>query len=71
MSQRSAALPVRRLAFGDRVLVAALDFGTTFSGYAFQMRDDFKKNPLKVKDSFSFIHSLLGQKALQCICPFT
>jgi hypothetical protein len=28
--------------------VAAIDFGTTYSGYAFSSRDDFKKDPLKI-----------------------
>jgi len=29
-------------------LVAAIDFGTTFSGYAYQRRGDFEDNPRKV-----------------------
>ena len=28
--------------------VAAIDFGTTYSGYAFSLRDDFKKDPLNI-----------------------
>ncbi|XP_063414094.1 heat shock 70 kDa protein 12A-like [Mytilus trossulus] len=30
----------------EPLLVAAIDFGTTFSGYAFQTREDFKEDPL-------------------------
>ncbi|KAL3878196.1 hypothetical protein ACJMK2_030564 [Sinanodonta woodiana] len=30
------------------MLVAAIDFGTTYSGYAFSFRDEFLKDPLKI-----------------------
>ena len=30
------------------LLVAAIDFGTAYSGYAFSKVDDFKQDPLKV-----------------------
>lgn len=30
------------------LFVAALDIGTTYSGYAFSTRDDFKSDPLKI-----------------------
>ncbi|VDI39861.1 Hypothetical predicted protein [Mytilus galloprovincialis] len=32
----------------DHLLVAAIDFGTTYSGYAFSTRGDFNKDPLKI-----------------------
>lgn len=32
----------------DKLVVAAIDFGTTYSGYAFQLRHDFEKDPTKV-----------------------
>ncbi|VDI20358.1 Hypothetical predicted protein, partial [Mytilus galloprovincialis] len=32
----------------DYELVAALDIGTSYSGYAFSMRSNFKTNPLKI-----------------------
>ncbi|VDI52483.1 Hypothetical predicted protein [Mytilus galloprovincialis] len=32
----------------DHLLVAAIDFGTTYSGYAFSMRHEFKTDPLKI-----------------------
>ena len=30
----------------EYLIVAAIDFGTTYSGYAFSSRDDFKNDPL-------------------------
>jgi hypothetical protein len=30
------------------LFVAAIDFGTTYSGYAFSLRNDFKKDPLDI-----------------------
>ncbi|CAG2188783.1 unnamed protein product [Mytilus edulis] len=32
----------------DYLLVAAIDFGTTYSGYAFSMKDTYKTDPLKI-----------------------
>ena len=32
----------------DHLMVAAIDFGTTYSGYAFSFRYDFENDPLKV-----------------------
>ena len=32
----------------DPILVAAIDFGTTFSGYAFSFRHDYLRDPLKI-----------------------
>lgn len=29
-------------------LVAAIDFGTTFSGYAFSLLNDYEKDPLRI-----------------------
>ncbi|XP_071173937.1 heat shock 70 kDa protein 12A-like [Mytilus edulis] len=31
------------------LMVAALDFGTTYSGYAFSMKENFKSDPLKIR----------------------
>jgi hypothetical protein len=36
------------LASSKIMLVAALDFGTTYSGYAFSLKHDYKKDPLKI-----------------------
>lgn len=30
------------------LMVAAIDFGTTYSGYSFSLRDEFLKNPLQI-----------------------
>ncbi|XP_060065171.1 heat shock 70 kDa protein 12A-like [Ylistrum balloti] len=45
------------------LIVAALDFGTTYSGYAFQMRHDYEREPLKISTN-SWIGSgnLMSQK---------
>jgi hypothetical protein len=32
----------------EKLLVAAIDFGSTYSGYAFSFKDDFQTNPLKI-----------------------
>lgn len=32
----------------EYLFVVAIDFGTTYSGYAFSSRDNFKKDPLKI-----------------------
>ena len=32
----------------DYLFVVAIDIGTTYSGYAFSSRDDFKKDPMKI-----------------------
>nr|XP_019918143.2 heat shock 70 kDa protein 12A isoform X1 [Crassostrea gigas] len=32
----------------EKIVVAAIDFGSTYSGYAFSFRDDFQTNPLKI-----------------------
>ncbi|XP_052084803.1 heat shock 70 kDa protein 12A-like isoform X1 [Mytilus californianus] len=34
---------------GNHLMVAALDFGTTYSGYSFSLRDEFVKDPLKIQ----------------------
>lgn len=31
-------------------MVAAVDFGTTYSGYSFSMRADWEDNPLKISN---------------------
>ena len=41
------SLPIINSAVKERMLVAAIDFGTTFSGYAFSLRHEFNADPLK------------------------
>jgi len=43
-----SAIPVLAAAAGPRLQVAAIDFGTTYSGYAFSFRHEFMENPLQV-----------------------
>ena len=42
------AIPGMASLTDNYLFVAVIDFGTTFSGYAFSPRDDFKKGPLKI-----------------------
>ena len=43
---------------GDRLLVAAIDFGTAFSGYAFS----FKSEPMKIQTNASWSQRLVSLK---------
>ncbi|XP_052791590.1 heat shock 70 kDa protein 12B-like [Mya arenaria] len=38
----------------SKLVVAAIDFGTTFTGYAYAMRDDFKADPPKISANTSW-----------------
>jgi len=33
----------------DKVIVGAIDFGTTYSGYAYSQRGDFNEDPTRVQ----------------------
>lgn len=48
-----------------RLFVAAIDFGTTYSGYAFSSKDDWEKEPLKIHANVwnAGTKSLLSTKA--------
>ena len=35
----------------DKLVVAAIDFGTTYSGYAFSFKHDYEKEPTKVSSN--------------------
>ena len=37
----------------DKLVVAAIDFGTTYSGYAFSFKHDYEKEPTKVPLEFT------------------
>lgn len=43
---------------GDRLLAAAIDFGTAYSGYAFS----FKSNPMKIQTNASWSQRLVSLK---------
>ncbi|XP_076084861.1 heat shock 70 kDa protein 12B-like isoform X2 [Mytilus galloprovincialis] len=54
----------------DYLLVAASDFGTTYSGYAFSMRDTYKTDPLKIHANQAWNaggRQLLSLKTPTCI----
>lgn len=48
-------------------LVAAIDFGTTFSGLAFSLRHEFESNPLKVISKAWSGGALLSPKGPTCV----
>lgn len=33
----------------SKIVVGAIDFGTTFSGYAFSFANDYERDPLKIQ----------------------
>lgn len=41
----------------EYLFVIALDFGTTYSGYAFSSRSEFEDNPLKIQNNQEWIAS--------------
>lgn len=51
------------------LLVAAIDFGTTFSGYAFSFLHDYNKDPLKISVSTwnAGVGTLVSLKTSTCI----
>ncbi|XP_052068174.1 heat shock 70 kDa protein 12A-like [Mytilus californianus] len=52
------------------LIVAAIDFGTTYSGYAFSTRSDFKKNPLQIQANHAWnagSRQLMSLKAPTCL----
>ncbi|XP_062615746.1 heat shock 70 kDa protein 12A-like [Saccostrea cucullata] len=51
-----------------KLLVAAIDFGTTFSGYAFAFRNDYVKDPLKIHGNQWTIGSQAGVSLKTSTC---
>lgn len=54
----------------DKVLVAAIDFGTTYSGYAFSFRHDYEKDPSKISTNTTWIaghKNLFSLKTPTCV----
>ena len=52
----------------SNMLVAAIDFGTTFSGYAFSFLHEYKKAPLKIWTVkwYSAMGTLITEKTSTC-----
>ena len=46
--QAPPSVPVVASALQERFIVAAIDFGTTFSGYAYSFYHDFREDPLRI-----------------------
>ncbi|XP_069131206.1 heat shock 70 kDa protein 12B-like [Argopecten irradians] len=57
------------MASSEHLLVAAIDFGTTYSGYAFSSLNDYKRDPLKVSANSWTAGSagLMSLKASTCV----
>ena len=53
----------------DYLLVSAIDFGTTYSGFAFSTRSDFKRDPTAahLKHWVDMTSSLISHKTSTCI----
>lgn len=54
----------------QKLMVAAIDFGTTYSGYAFSFKEDYKNNPLQISINQSWTagsRSLVSFKTPTCI----
>lgn len=51
----------------DYLLVAAIDFGTAYSGYAFSPRCDFNKDPLKICSNTWGAGTLMSLKTSTCV----
>ena len=49
------------------LLVAAIDFGTTYSGYAFSTKHDYASNPTTVSSNTWIGGQLLSLKAPTCV----
>ncbi|XP_045204912.2 heat shock 70 kDa protein 12A-like [Mercenaria mercenaria] len=69
IGQGPTSIPVRAGAFKERLLVAAIDFGTTYSGYAFQMRNHFESDPLQkiIANNWSSSSAQISHKTPSCI----
>ncbi|XP_078341039.1 heat shock 70 kDa protein 12A-like [Crassostrea virginica] len=57
------------MATKNYLLVAAIDFGTTYSGYAFSSREDFQREPTKayLKQWVDPVSSMMYNKTSTCI----
>ncbi|CAG2232277.1 unnamed protein product [Mytilus edulis] len=63
-------IPEDGSSYTNYILVAALDFGTTFSGFAFSLRSDFSINPLHIYSKASWNaggRQLLSLKTPTCL----
>ena len=49
----------------DKILVAAIDFGTTFSGYAFSFKHDYQADPSKVSVNQNWVAGSMALVSLK------
>ena len=54
----------------EKMLVAAIDFGTTYSGYAFSFKHDYQNDPCKISTNQNWVAGsmqLVSLKAPTCV----
>ena len=51
----------------SKLMVVAIDFGTTFSGYSFSLRHEFKNDPLKISTVKWIADAGVFEKTSTCI----
>lgn len=49
----------------DKLIVAAIDFGTTYSGYAFSFKHDFQKEPTKIAANAAWVGGTAGLMSMK------
>jgi len=50
----SSPAPATTGMHSDKLIVGAIDFGTTYSGFAYSLKDEFTSEPTKVTTQSSF-----------------
>jgi hypothetical protein len=51
----------------DGLLVVGIDFGTTYSGYAFSFNFEYERNPLSISCKQYILHSLVESKTTTAV----
>lgn len=54
----------------NKLLVAAIDFGITMSGYGFSFSHDYMRDPLKISTQIwtTYLGNLISLKTPTCVC---
>lgn len=68
--RRHIFLQITKMAYkNDKLIVAAIDFGITLSGYAFSFVDEYMRDPLKISTQRWLVesHNLISVKTPTCV----
>ncbi|XP_045205239.1 heat shock 70 kDa protein 12A-like [Mercenaria mercenaria] len=65
MATKTGTAKTERKSKSGKVVVAAVDFGTTFSGYAFSFSHDYEGEPTKVSANTSWVAGSAGLMSLK------